>query len=120
MGVRGMQSHETFPCVTDGRVYERELGKVWQSILASNNMRLEFYSRDKSPFMHDYKIPVLFRPIIARQGCIIQMDGTSRNSFTLNESGKKQDETVHLFAASDQCSVASVLLAAPSALCIAL
>ena len=38
MGVREMQSHETFPCVTDGRVYERELGKVWQSILESNSL----------------------------------------------------------------------------------
>jgi hypothetical protein len=36
MGEAGMQSHETFPCVIAGRVYERELGKVWQSILASN------------------------------------------------------------------------------------
>jgi len=37
MGVREMQSHETFPCVTDGRVYERELGKVWPIFYSAKN-----------------------------------------------------------------------------------
>ena len=34
----GMHSCETLLCVTAGRVCERELGKVWQPILANNTL----------------------------------------------------------------------------------